>query len=148
MNYQIFVLDENDERLDPQPESINRGDRVEVIRANGVIEKKQYNPDEFAEPEQPAINTAVTVPTIDWLRDHFTTESERKAKMYVAERHTYANQVGVFMDMVKDRMSVNLRISDEDYADGIVLVYSVGIVEGEHAQELLELGGHNPSLIQ
>ena len=85
----------------------------------------------------------VFIETKLWLRKHLGSVAEKEIRDFVLSGAIEANEVKVVLDMVRDRIAIDLELSDPLYAASMALLESVSIITTEHATQLIELGGHN-----
>lgn len=132
VNFLIQIKDES--------ENITRADGFYCEYLGDTPENwTEFIPAPDEEPEKPilAINTR------EWLRSHLGTAAEMATRAYgLDSANAQYIQVQVFMEAIRDRMGDVLYVSDDDYKNGVSLIYSVGIIDQDNAERLLALGGH------
>ena len=140
----MIVLDKNtSEPLDPQPSEVVFGDLVRIpFGKDGHMDITYSEPTvEEGEPE----STLTLMETKVWLRVHFGSVAEKAIRDFALSGAAEANEVKVVLDMVRDRIAIDLELSDPLYAASMALLESASIITTDHATELIELGGHDVS---
>jgi hypothetical protein len=106
----------------------------------------EYGMTSYVMPEVIPVVKKVCIPTIDWLRNHLGEASEIAIRSYgLNDQNANYIDVQVFMDMIRDRASVDIIVSDPQYKVGIELIKALEIISKSDAESLLALGNHTPS---